>query len=154
MGITAASVIAFAKTQLGVKEIPANSNNVCYNTWYYGKPVSGASYPWCCVFIAWLFQLDQKLCLKTASCATLLDWFEKNKQIVKEPQPGDIVFFKYSTNKRRTNHVGLVVEVLGNGKIKTIEGNTSGKSDDNGGCVMERVRTGNIVAYARPKYSK
>ena len=69
------------------------------------------------------------------------------------PQPGDIVFFKYSTNKRRTNHVGIIISVADNSNFLTIEGNTSVKSNDNGGAVMERRRTrANVVAFARPEY--
>ena len=81
----------------------------------------------------------------------MLEWFEKHQQIVKIPQAGDIVFFKFPTNKRRTNHVGYVISVNGS-TITTIEGNTSQSSNDNGGSVMKRVRNSNIVAYARPKY--
>ena len=48
-------VLALANGEVGIAEYPPNSNNVKYNTWYYGHPVSGASYPWCAVFISWLF---------------------------------------------------------------------------------------------------
>ena len=149
--MTAKNIIDRAKAELGVCENPPNSNNVKYNTWYYGHEVSGNQYPWCAVFISWLFKPEQGLCKKTASCIEMLEWFEKRNQIVKEPQAGDIVFFHYSTNPRRTNHVGLVVSVHGN-VINTIEGNTSINSNDNGGKVMQRNRYNNIVAYARPKY--
>lgn len=52
---TAARLVEIAKSQIGVKESPANSNNVKYNTWYYGKAVSGSAYPWCCGFVEWCF---------------------------------------------------------------------------------------------------
>lgn len=150
--MTKEQIISAAKAELGTKESPANSNNVKYNTWYYGKSVSGSAYPWCAVFVSWLFKNEQSLCRKTASCVEMLSWFEQKGQTVKNPQAGDIVFFKYSTNNRKTNHVGLVVDV--NGKtITTIEGNTSTTSNDNGGAVMQRTRKANIVAYARPRYS-
>ena len=149
--MTAKQIIELAKKELGTKESPPNSNNVKYNTWFYGHEVSGSAYPWCCAFISWLFKAEQGLCKKTVSCENLLSWFESRGQIVKTPQAGDIVFFKYSTNSRRTNHVGLVVSASGN-TINTIEGNTSTTSQDNGGCVMQRNRYSNIVAYARPKY--
>ena len=151
--MTAKQIIDRAKSQIGVCENPPNSNNVIYNTWYYGHPVSGASYPWCAVFISWLFKAEQSLCIKTASCVQMLEWFEKRGQIVKTPQAGDIVFFKYSTNSRRTNHVGLVVSYDGK-TINTIEGNTSVTNQDNGGKVMQRNRYSNIVAYARPAYQQ
>ena len=156
----AIDAIKIARQEIGVKESPANSNNVKYNTWYYGHPVQdgfptkNSKYPWCAVFISWIFKDEQSLCKKTASCVDMLSWFEKRGQIVSTPQAGDIVFFKYSTNNRRTNHVGLVESAFENTiKIKTVEGNTSISSNDNGGSVMERVRTSNIVAYARPNYT-
>lgn len=52
---TAAKLIEIAKAQIGVKESPANSNNVKYNTWFYGKAVSGSAYAWCVVFVLWCF---------------------------------------------------------------------------------------------------
>ena len=159
--MTARQIIDKAKEEIGVHESPPNSNNVKYNTWFYGHPVqdgvpSGTTYPWCAVFISWLFKADPSLCIKTASCANMLAWFEKKGQVVKTPQAGDIVFFKFSTNNRRTNHVGLVVSVSDDGKvINTIEGNTSLKgSQDNGGMVMQRNRYSHIVAYARPAYQQ
>lgn len=150
--MTVNELISIAKNEIGVKENPPNSNCVKYNLWMYGRNVSGPEYPWCAAFVSWCFRNDQSLCPKTASCLNMLQWFETRGQIVKTPQPGDIVFFHYSTNTRRTNHVGIVVGVDGK-IIITVEGNTSVSSNDNGGCVMERRRNKNIVAYARPKYS-
>ena len=43
-----------AAEQIGTKEVPSGSNNVKYNTWYYGRAVSGSSYPWCQVFVCWV----------------------------------------------------------------------------------------------------
>ena len=36
---TANEILAVARKELGVKESPANSNNVKYNTAYYGQEV-------------------------------------------------------------------------------------------------------------------
>ncbi len=52
---TAARLVEIARSQVGVKESPANSNNVKYNTWYYGKVVAGSSYAWCGAFVSWCF---------------------------------------------------------------------------------------------------
>lgn len=48
-------LLQIAASQVGTKESPANSNNVKYNTWYYGHAVSGSAYPWCAVFVEWCF---------------------------------------------------------------------------------------------------
>lgn len=53
--ITADMIVATALAEVGVKESPKNSNNVKYNTWFYGRTVSGSKYPWCMVFVSWLF---------------------------------------------------------------------------------------------------
>lgn len=147
-------IITKAEHELGISEYPAGSNNVKYNTWYYGKMVQGSAYPWCAVFISFIFKDEPSLIKKTASCLEMLDWCEAHNLIVSDPQPGDIVFFKYKTNARRTNHVGLVVDVQNANNFSTIEGNTSTSSNDNGGRVMRRERTRkNVVAFARPNYT-
>ena len=70
---TAKDVLNVARRELGTKESPPNSNNVKYNTWYYGREVSGKAYPWCMVFVQWVFaQAGVKLPLRTASCGALM----------------------------------------------------------------------------------
>lgn len=151
--MTINEVLTKAINELGVSEYPANSNNVKYNTWYYGHLVEGKEYPWCAVFISFLFKDSPGLIKKTNSCAQMLEWCEAHNLIVHHPQPGDIIFFKYSTNNRRTNHVGIVTSVQNDNNFNTIEGNTSMTSNDNGGKVMQRRRTRkNVVAFARPRY--
>lgn len=151
---TVNDILKIAKAEIGVKESPANSNNVKYNTWYYGKSVQGTAYPWCAAFISWVFsQVDSSLIKKSASCMEIGNWFKSNNQWkTNNPQPGDVVFFKFNTNSRWANHIGLVEFVNADGSINTIEGNTSISSDDNGGSVMRRTRKNNIVGYGVPKY--
>lgn len=136
-------VIEIAKKYVGVTEYPQNSNNVIFNTKFYGREVSGANYPWCCAFIWYIHNEAGVDIKKTASCVELGTWFKNNGKFkTSAPKVGDIVFFKFSGSSRWTNHVGIVVEV-GNGYIKTIEGNTSSDekgSQSNGGMVAERKR--------------
>ncbi len=54
--ISANDIINIAKKYEGVKETPPNSNNVIFNTEYYGKAVSGKAYPWCLVFVWYVFK--------------------------------------------------------------------------------------------------
>ena len=151
---TALDIIKKASNEIGTKEAPANSNNVKYNTAYYGRPVSGSAYPWCCAFIWWLLSTSGVSVPKTALCTSLATWFKTQGQwYTSDPQVGDIVFFKFGSNARWTNHVGIVTAVRGN-EIETIEGNTSVNSDDNGGAVMARRRSSHIVGYGRPKYTE
>ena len=153
---TVNQILALAKSQVGTTEYPPNSNECVYNDSFYGHRVSGSAYPWCAVFVWWVFaQFNPCLVKKTASCMDMAQWFKDNGKWGSTPHPGDVVFFKFNTNSRWTNHVGIVEEVLdGGAKIKTIEGNTSKTSDDNGGAVMERTRTSNIVGYGHPAYDE
>ena len=159
---TAQQILDIAQSQVGTTEYPPNSNNVIYNTEFYGHavqdgiPNANSSYPWCCVFVWWCFaQFTPCLVKKTASCMDLAQWFKDNGQWHASPKVGDVVFFKFNTNSRWTNHVGIVKEVIDGGvKILDYEGNTSASSDDNGGAVQLRTRTSNIVGYGRPAYDE
>ena len=158
----AQEIIEKAKKEIGKTEYPPNSNNVSYNTWYYGHEVydglAGAKYPWCVTFIVWLFK-ETKLLTKTASSTYLFNWFKKNGAIHKTPEVGDIAFFYFSKKKKQgveAEHVGLVTKVSSD-RVVTVEGNTSmNGSQDNGGMVCEKIRKldGTIRGFGRPKYDK
>ena len=156
MKVTAQKVIELAKSQIGVKEQPADSNTVKYNTAYYGKVVKGSAYPWCCVFIWWLFNqlVASELFYggkKTASCTTLYNYYKKCGQVVSTPKPGDLVFFKF--NKKTIQHIGVCVSSTAS-SITTIDGNTGVGNEANGGAVMLRTRAkSNVYGYARPAYA-
>ena len=53
--ITAEMVVQTALDEVGTKEKPSGSNKVKYNTWFYQKAVKGSAYPWCMVFVSWVF---------------------------------------------------------------------------------------------------
>lgn len=155
MPITKQQIINRALAEVGVKECPPNSNRVKYNTWYYGKEVSGAAYPWCMTFIQWLFKDSGLLPIKTASCSALYNKCKELGWIVTNPLPGDIVMYKWDKSiKNPCQHVGFVVENVDAKHIKAAEGNTSISSNDNGGSVMLRIRPidKSIVAFIRPPY--
>lgn len=152
-------VLEIAEKEVGTTEYPKNSNKVKYNDWYYGRTVSGSSYPWCACFISWLFnQVDASLIKKSALCAAIGNWFKNKNRFKKDnPKIGDVVFFKFTGGTSNwTNHVGIIVEVLENGNIVTIEGNTSfddAGSQSNGGAVAKKIRTTkNVVGYGVPEY--
>lgn len=143
------TLLSTAQKQLGTKESPPNSNKVKYNTWYYGREVSGSAYPWCMAFVQWCFnEAGAPLPYKTASCSALLNWYRKTRPecVVNTPQPGDIIIYNFG-------HTGIV-ESVGKSTITAIEGNTSSGSSgsqDNGGGVFRRTRsTSYVTAYIRP----
>lgn len=161
MSVTAQALIAAAEKYIGTKEAPAGSNNVVFNTRYYGRAVSGSAFPWCCVFQWCLFQDAGAPELfygggKTASCTTLYNWYRRQGRTVEktELRPGDLVFFVFDGNKRGVmNHIGLCVAVEP-GYVTTIDGNTGTDSEADGGAVMRRRRALKYVGgAARPAYA-
>lgn len=71
--VTPQMILAVARSQIGTKESPKNSNNVIYNTWYYGHAVSGDAYPWCMTFVEWCFaHVFQKMKKPTGKYAGII----------------------------------------------------------------------------------
>lgn len=152
------TLVNLALDQVGIKESPAGSNNVKYNTWFYGRAVRGDAYPWCCACVNWLFVQAGMGDLfyggkKSASCMTVEDYMHKAGQKVgiNDGRYGDIVFFNFGSG--RTRHIGIIVSKNDDGTYKTVEGNTSVTSDDNGGSVMIRNRAKSLISsICRPAY--
>lgn len=133
--------------EVGTKESPPNSNNVKYNTWFYGKEVSGKQFSWCMVLISWgLAQIGKPLkgfgyLRGAAGCSTALELFAKGigGHIIdaKDAQRGDLVFYHW--NGKEPDHVGAIVERLADEiHFRVIEGNTSSNNDSDGGEVEDR----------------
>ena len=152
---TVSELLEIARRQIGVKECPPSSNNVRYNTWYYGREVSGRAYPWCMVFVQWVFdQAKVKLPIRTASCGALMRAAQSAGQWVESDyKPGDVVIYDFPGGAA-TDHCGIVEAVDGT-YISAIEGNTSSASDADGGAVERRARKfSQIVGAVRPSYDK
>ena len=159
--MSAESVIAVARGELGRTEDPPGSNRVPY--WDDYDPAFQGQ-PWCVAFLWRCFKHGGEEAAfmgggKTASCGVLLRWFREMGQTVNafDIQVGDIVILNFH-GTQDTEHCGLVV---GKGVenyywfVKTIEGNTSPSdgSQSNGGMVCEKVRyPSQIVAVCRPNY--
>lgn len=152
---TAEKILEIARSQIGARESPANSDNVKYNTAYYGREVSG-KYPWCAVFVWWVFREAGAPELyygggETAYCPTLMSFHKKQK--VTDYRPGDIVFFNFS-GRSSAGHVGICESWDGT-YITTIDGNTGSASEDNGGAVLRRRRHKKFIVGAyRPEYQE
>ena len=151
--MTEKELLRIATAEIGTKENPAGSNEVKYNTWYYGREVSGKAYPWCMVFVQWVFdRAGIAVPIKTASCGALLNAAKSNGRAVKGGyRPGDVVIYDFDGNGS-TDHCGIVEAV--NGKLITaIEGNTGSGNNADGGQVQRRTRNvSEIVGAWRPVY--
>lgn len=163
---TASQLVSWAQSQIGVKEVPANSNKVIY--WDDYRKYCGVNYqgsPWCAAFVAvgmakigqWSFTKDEG---RFRYCPSLVNWAKQNGQWLDRsatPQPGDLVLF---ADRGTACHVGIVEKRISSSQIQTIEGNTSVTSNDNGGAVMRRTRsygaigsTWYVLGFVRSKWS-
>ena len=152
-------VMATAQNQIGICEDPPGSNDVVFNTDYYGYEVSGDDYPWCCVFVWWCFNKSGNGAAfynggKVAGCSAVYTWAQQDGLFITKNQAqfGDIVLFG-------TDHIELVVSVNPDGSVTTIGGNTSSDeagSQSNGGCVALKTRytSGSfpITSFIHPEY--
>lgn len=156
--MTAKGLLAVAKGELGTVESPAGSNQVKYNTWYYDREVSGATYPWCMVFVQWCFARaggGNLLPKRTASCGDLMRAAQAVGQwMTKDYRPGDVVIYDFPGGAA-TDHAGII-EIVMASSIVAIEGNTSQTgSQSNGGMVCRKNRPySQIVGAIRPKFEE
>lgn len=110
------------------------------------KPASDTGYPWCNSFVVWCYREARRELTETARSAgvqltaTLAD---KAGLAVKRPARGDIVCFQFPPVDPTLDHIGLVVEVLSDGSIRTLEGNTPGDARELDG-VFVKVRPRNF----------
>ena len=154
---TANQLLAIARKQLGICENPPSSNNVRYNTWYYGREVMGSAYPWCMVFVQWVFaQAGVKLPVRTASCGALMNAAKAaGCWVTAGFKPGDVVIYDFPGGAA-TDHCGIVETELPDYGVQAVEGNTSQSgSQSNGGMVCRKNRPGKyIVGAVRPVFDK
>lgn len=154
---TANQLLTIARKQLGICENPPGSNNVRYNTWYYGREVMGSAYPWCMVFVQWVFaQAGVKLPVRTASCGALMNAAKAaGCWVTAGFKPGDVVIYDFPGGAA-TDHCGIVETELPDYGVQAVEGNTSQSgSQSNGGMVCRKNRPGKyIVGAVRPVFDK
>ena len=154
---TANQLLTIARKQLGICENPPGSNNVRYNTWYYGREVMGSAYPWCMVFVQWVFaQAGENLPVRTASCGALMNAAKAaGCWVTAGFKPGDVVIYDFPGGAA-TDHCGIVETELPDYGVQAVEGNTSQSgSQSNGGMVCRKNRPGKyIVGAVRPVFDK
>lgn len=162
---SAQDVIALAEKQVGIRE--DGSGQTKFSQWYSNSPRAletidrdGGSRrgylaaSWCDMFVSWVAVHSGG---KTASTVgqdawtiAHAKWFKAQGRWGTTPKPGAVVFFDWNGGKSLDGirHVGYVVSAGANGKVNTIEGNTSN-------AVLKRVRSSSqIVGYGYPDYAK
>ena len=142
-------IVDIALSQEGTKE--NGTNSVKYNDWYYGRHVSGGSYPWCAVFVSWCVNqagISTSIIPKTASVSVLYSFFMREKLFQAKgngyiPKAGDVLIQKSGG----ASHTGLVYAADSN-YFYTIEGNA-------GDAVRKRKYSyddSKLTGFGTPRY--
>ena len=151
-------VLNLARNEIGYHE--QNDNITKYAAYldsisgFYNGQKNG--FAWCDVFVDYLFvksfgtetgrlMICQPMQSAGAGCLYSAQYYKNEGRWFTSPQPGDQIFFSYKAGEY--SHTGIV-ESVSNGKVNTIEGNTSD-------MVARRsytVGSGSIVGYGRPKW--
>jgi hypothetical protein len=149
--LLATTTLSIAKTQIGVQEIPKNSNAGPDVEKYLKSVGLTKGYPWCMAFVFWCVKQSAiKTAIKNPLKKTggVIDQYNSCPTLRQSlPMPGDIFIMDYG---KGIGHTGFVTEVLANGNIKTIEGNTNDDGSREGYEVCERIRkTKSIKSFLR-----
>lgn len=143
--------LEIAISQIGVQEIPKNSNAGPDVEKYLKSVGLGKGYSWCMAFVYWcVVEASLKTAIKNPLKKTggvLAMWNACPALRVKVPQAGDIMILDYG---RGLGHTGIVEKVAGN-DIHTIEGNTNDEGSREGYEVCRRIRKLSMIkGFLRP----
>lgn len=131
--------LSIAQSQIGIQEIPKNSNAGPAVEKYLKSVGLGKGYAWCMAFVYWSVNSAAKeLNIKNplAKTAGVLDMYSKMKSLrVTNPQPGDFFIMDFG---KGAGHTGFVEKILPDGKLQTIEGNTNDNGSREGYEVARR----------------
>lgn len=156
----AEDVLRVARSQIGTVQAADGSNP-------YGRAYGMDRVAWCAEFVWWCFTQAGGAALipKSAYTPTFFGWFESHHQDPNDgPAVGDVVFFDWQLGglvtpgrEGQIDHVGLVEARLPDGRLQTIEGNTTPPTgtgnQGQGGGVWRRARSMSCVAgWGRPAY--
>ena len=137
--------LVIARSQLGVKEHPAGSNDGPQVRLF--QATTGAYHaPWCASFAKWSY-LEAKATREQLAHATadVTSWLAYPHIGAVHVLPGDLVI--YNWNGGDVDHIGLFERWMsGRSGFEAIEGNTAVGNDSNGGEVMRRDRNTEFVA--------
>ncbi|WP_136666825.1 peptidoglycan-binding protein [Flavobacterium sp. H122] len=142
-------VLNKAKSQEGTIESPPNSNKTFYSQWYEPS-LNGQK--WCAMFISWvLHHAGHPLGhIQTKNgihhCQSAHNYYREKGMLTKNPEPGDIVIYDWEGNGH-ADHIGIFIRWTTPDRlaIESWEGNTSGANNSDGGRVMKRIRSRNII---------
>ena len=136
-------VLRVAASQIGVRE--KGTNRTEYGQWWGADGVF-----WCAEFVSWTFaQAGHTLPINYSAapgasgfayCQYGRDEAFQRGELYSRARPGDI-FFHFNRGDSGPGHTGIVVDVLPDGRLVTIEGNASTGSGRDGGGVVRQTRS-------------
>lgn len=139
------AIVRLALSEVGIREIPRNSNRGERIEEYQAATwLEGSGWPWCAAFVCWLCReagMSNALRPTTPGAWDFENWARKTPEaatLIKpirgtKIEPGDILVFTFS-------HIGLAVGSGRWGKVSTVEGNTDPSGSREGGGVYKRSR--------------
>lgn len=142
-------VLNKAKSQEGVSESPANSNKSPYGMWY-APSLNGQK--WCAMFVSWVFhhaghplgQIQAKNGIH--HCQSAHNYYKEKGRLTANPETGDIVIYDWE-GTGHADHIGIFIKWINTDQtaIEAWEGNTSTSNNSDGGSVMKRTRSRNLI---------
>ena len=142
-------VLNKAKSQNGTVESPPNSNKTPYGLWY-APSLNGQK--WCAMFVSWVFHHAGHSLGHIQSkngihhCQSAHNYYKEKGRLTANPEPGDIVIYDWEGNGH-ADHIGIFIKWTNTDRtaIEAWEGNTSTSNNSDGGQVMKRVRSRNLI---------
>ena len=109
----------------------------------------GSGYYWCAAAVTtWWKEAGLPTPPGAAGCQNWVNWAKKNGYWSAKPVVGAAVLYGTTAH---AHHIGVVSSVLPDGRITTIEGNTSGGGFDRNGCgCFSKSPKKGIVGYVIP----
>jgi len=152
---TVKRVLDVARSQLGTTE-PRTSQITKYGIWY-AKWSGNRAFKdtfWCAMWVSWVMATAGFTPAESgrfANCNPWIKWFKKQGRFNQTPKPGAVVFFSWDGDTI-AEHVGIVESVLADGRIVTLEGNSTMPGVRDGVYRRKRGRS-NVVGYGHPPYA-
>ena len=142
-------VLDKAQSQNGVVERPPGSNKTDYGLWYQPS-LNGQK--WCAMFVSWVFDHAGHPLgnIQTKNgihhCQSAHNYYKEKGKLTSNPEPGDIVIYDW-TGDGHADHVGIFIRWINADRkfLEAWEGNTSAANNSDGGGVMKRTRSSNLV---------
>jgi hypothetical protein len=120
-----AQMVAIAAAELGQTEQPPGSNDSTRIAEYRTATAGSGIGPWCNYFVSWVAKQSGAPLGEQGqgfgAVAATWDWAQRTGHALPAgttPQPGDLIVWD-------GRHIGMVEAVLPDGRVQTIEGNSS-----------------------------